>query len=257
MGWAPPRHTKEGKRDGLRITSFDIEVAVGQSLPIYVLNTEPAHEGNPRLQLLDQEGWSELLKAIDGPVENALQDEGDQDDEAVTRLRKRVRDADGPVWIFAPRGYGPTATNPQVKARTQLRRRYMLLGETLEGMQVWDVTAAIRAVRDVAKSEAPITIEASGELAAAAVYASLFTSTSYIQELRLTAPPKSHREGATYMQVLRFFDMPQAVALAAGRTKVTLLDVDPTDWEWAATTAKNLAWTDKLQIVPKEDAQSK
>ncbi len=59
------------------------------------------------------------------------------------------------------------------------------------------------------------------------------------------------------MQVLRFLDMPQAVALAAGRTKVTLLDVEPNDWEWTATTAKNLGWNDKLEIVPKDDAQSK
>ena len=82
VGWAP-RHTKEGKRDGLRITSFDIEVADGQSLPIYVLNTEPAHDGNPRLQLLDEEGWSELLKAIDGPIEKAFQERGDEDERSI------------------------------------------------------------------------------------------------------------------------------------------------------------------------------
>ncbi len=190
------------------------------------------------------------------PIEKAFQGRGDQDDEALAQLRKRVSDADGPVWLFAPRGYGPTATNPQIKSRTQLRRRYMLLGETLEGMQAWDVAAAIRAIRDIAKTEAAITIEASGELGAAALYASLFTSTSYIQELRLTAPPKSHREGAAYMQVLRYMDMPQAVALAAGQTKVTLLDVDPNDWEWATTTAKNLAWKDKLVIEPKKETRS-
>ncbi len=67
----------------------------------------------------------------------------------------------GPVWLFAPRGYGPTTTNPQTKARTQLRRRYMLLGETLGGDAGVGRGDGDSCRRIVAKTEAPITIEAS------------------------------------------------------------------------------------------------
>jgi dienelactone hydrolase len=253
---AMPRRTAEQSHNGLRILSFEIEVAPNQSLPMYVVEAQSAPRGPARLHLLNGDGWSELMRAVGGRFEQIFQQtDREKDDEAFARLKQRVSEAGGQIVLFAPRGYGPTATNPQTKARTQLRRRYMLLGETLEGMQVWDVIVAIRAARNVTKTELPVTIEASGELAAAAVYAGLSAGIDQVGEMKLTRPPKSHRAGATYMQVLRYLDMPEAVARAVlRRTTVTLLDVDPINWEITVEKVKDQE--QNLTIVPSKDAQS-
>ena len=53
---------------------------------------------------------------------------------------------------FAPRGAGPTswaALSPT--KQTQLRRRLLLLGESLESGQVWDITRAAMSYTNKAK----------------------------------------------------------------------------------------------------------
>ena len=41
--------------------------------------------------------------------------------------------------MFMPRGYGLASLTDDERYITQVRRRFMLLGQTLAGMQVWDV----------------------------------------------------------------------------------------------------------------------
>ena len=52
------------------------------------------------------------------------------------------------AW-FAPRGVGPSAWNQDEKRQIQIRRRFMLLGQTLDSMRVWDIRRAVQAIRSV------------------------------------------------------------------------------------------------------------
>ena len=79
----------------------------------------------------------------------------------------------------------------------------MLLGQTLEGMQVWDVRRAVQAVRTLeGLQDAPLEIEAAGEGAGLAVYAALFEPG--IDRLELAKVPATHREGPILLNVNRF-----------------------------------------------------
>ncbi len=49
--------------------------------------------------------------------------------------------------MFMPRGYGLASLTDDERYITQVRRRFMLLGQTLAGMQVWDVRRCLQVVR--------------------------------------------------------------------------------------------------------------
>ncbi len=123
----------------------------------------------------------------------------------------------------------------------------MLLGETLDSARVWDIVRSVEAIRASSEfAKLPIHIEASGPMAVNALYASLFAP---VDELVLTDLPKSHMNGPDYLNVLRFMDIPQAVAMASERCRVELHGVNEADWQYPIQTAKNLGWEKNLRIT--------
>ncbi len=143
-----------------------------------------------------------------------------------------------------------------VKKQTQLRRRFMLAGTTFETMQVWDIVSTIEAIRassgtnsslmDLGIGKLPIRLEAEGDMAVNALYASLFAP---VDELVLTHLPKSHASGPDYLNVLRILDIPQAVAMASERCRVELRGANEADWQYPLQTARNLGWEKNLRVV--------
>src|SRR6185436_7149660 len=121
--------------------------------------------------------------------------------------------AQKPVLAYvAPRGVGTTAWSGDAKKQTQIRRRFMLLGQTLDGMRVWDIRRALQALRSFRSLQGvPLSVEAHHDLAVDALYASLFETG--IAALDLRQMPVSHREGPDYLNVLRVLDIPQAMAM--------------------------------------------
>jgi hypothetical protein len=63
--------------------------------------------------------------------------------------------------------------------------------------------------------------------------------------------PRTHREGPIFLNVLRFLDTPQALALAAERSRVRLYDADASAWQYPLAVAKQLGWDEKqIKIRP-------
>jgi hypothetical protein len=151
------------------------------------------------------------------------------------------------VW-FAPRGLGPDAWSGDEKKLTHVRRRFWLLGQTDDGMRVWDVRRAIAAMRYGFGDRRPIRVVASGRMAGVALYASLFEQN--VAGLDLTALPPSHRHGPDLLNVRKVLDMPPAVAMAAERCPVHLVDANPSDWTFAAECVRLLPWRDHLTVTP-------
>ncbi|HWB08486.1 MAG TPA: acetylxylan esterase [Pirellulales bacterium] len=163
--------------------------------------------------------------------------------------------------VFFPRGTGATAWNPEEKKQTQNRRRFMLLGQTLAGMQIWDVRRALQAVRslpstafarqDPAKSspdKAQIDIHAGASMSVPALYATLFEPAP--TSLTLFDPPTSHADGPDLLNVLRFLDVPQAVAMAAERGVVIQITTPDTErWRYPAAVIERLRWPGAMLTV--------
>ena len=143
--------------------------------------------------------------------------------------------------FFSPRGIGLTTWSGDGRRQAQIRRRFMLLGQTLEGMRVWDIRRACQALRLLpllAKSR----LEISGveQMAANILYAALFEPG--IDGVMLGALPRSHRVGPDYLNVLRLLDVPQAVAMAAERSRVRVISEDTNGWDFPNKVGNLLGW---------------
>ena len=97
----------------------------------------------------------------------------------------------------------------------------MLLGQTLDGMRVWDIRRAIQAIHFVRGGDpAKAGLRANGAMAADALYAALFEPT--VSVLDLVNLPKSHMEGPDYLGVLKVTDIPQVTEAIADRVELKL-----------------------------------
>lgn len=131
--------------------------------------------------------------------------------------------------------------------QTPVRRRFMLIGQTLDGMRVWDIRRGLQALRSLkGLGDVPVSIEADGTIGVNALYASLFEPG--ISELHLRYIPASHMEGPDYLNVLKYLDIPQAAAMAAERCELHLQPEKPAGWDYlramaASPVAKlNVIW---------------
>lgn len=162
-------------------------------------------------------------------------------------IESKINSNGARIWLNLP-PLATGATQADAKKEVQLRRRFMLLGTTAEAMRVQEIMSAIAALR--AKSEfaqLPIRLEAEGDMAVNALYASLFAP---VDELVLTNLPKSHMNGPDYLNVLRILDIPQAVAMVSERGRVELRGANEADWQYPIQTAKNFGWEKNLRVVP-------
>ena len=204
------------------------------------------------LNALDEESWTEFLATIGPAFAEQLQDEelpgGDQ--QKFDELAKTLENSKMGMAYVAPRGIGPTAWNPDERKQTQIRRRFMLLGQTRDGMRVWDVARAAAAARKIAGAkDVALSMRGQRQMAGIALHASLFTPN--VTQLDLRQLPKSHHDGPIFLNVLRFLDVPQAVAMAAEQSEVCIYQDDKSGWEYPRQVAKKLGWAKgRLQIHP-------
>jgi len=154
-----------------------------------------------------------------------------------------------------PRGVGATAWEGSEKAQTQRLRRFYLLGQTVDGMRVWDIRRALQSLRAIGGlGETKLWVQAHRDMAVDALYASIFEDG--ISRLDLHDMPVTHNgtvkdsasAAAPMLNVLKYLDLPQAAALAAQKTKLVIYAKDKAAWDWTATTLKNLGQEKQLQL---------
>jgi hypothetical protein len=207
------------------------------------------------LNVLDEPGWKKWTEELGPAFREALQlNEPPKLDEAKFAQNRRLLEKQG--WAFAavaPRDVGPTRWSEVSPfdgkpAGHQIRRRFALIGETLDGQRVWDVRRALAALRtEPTLKDVPLWLQGKGEAAGLALYAGLFEPD--VARLDLWHPPASHRRGPTFLNVLRVLDMPQALALACPH-KVRLYvkdDAEAKAWDWPLRLQKALG-QDYLQV---------
>jgi hypothetical protein len=95
---------------------------------------------------------------------------------------------------------------------------------------------------DIAK-DAPLWLQSERTMAGVALYASLFEPD--IARLDLHSPPLSHRDGPILLNVNRYLDLPQAVAMAAENSKIVIYQKDDQGWQWPAAVAEKLGWGER------------
>ncbi len=192
----------------------------GVQLPLLLV--QPAsleHPAEVEIRVLDAkqwqplaDAWPDLLPLLDRQGGFASQASSD----AVNIPWPESLPPGRVVAYLLPRGIGPTAWSQETKKQVQIRRRFYLLGQTLDGMRCWDVRRGLQLVRALDElRDAPIRLTARGQMAGVALYATLFEPP--IQQLDLQALPATHRDGPYLLNVQRILDLPQTVAMVAQR----------------------------------------
>ncbi|MFQ6036067.1 MAG: alpha/beta hydrolase family protein [Sedimentisphaerales bacterium] len=239
------------ERDGIRFSAFDFTSQPHVRLRLYLAHRAGLDKADKVvLKALDEKSWTEWLAAMQVGFAGELEDQTlpEPNEIAFNKYQEMFNNTNRVLAYFAPRGIGPTAWNPDERKQTQIRRRFMLLGQTLDGMRVWDVRRAIQTLRKTDfVGDLPVTLRGKGQMAGIVLYASLFEPD--IDRLDLWYLPRSHRDGPIFLNVLRYLDMPQAIAMAAECSRIRLYAEDKSRWRFPQAVAKKLGWSERqLQI---------
>ena len=243
------------EKNGITFSAFDFTSQNHVTLRLYLMQKNAEQTRNRiTLRVLDRNSWNEWVSAMSVSYSQTLESENYENlapnEDAYLALKRRI--LSGQILAFlAPRGIGLSdwrrGFNDHqtiAKKEIQIRRRYMQIGQTLDGMRVWDIQRGIQVIRNLDElGWAPLTIASTGDMAVNVLYATIFEPN--IEQLVLTAMPASHRDGPDYLNILKTLDIPTAVALAAEKSKVRLIQSDPEDWIFPSTVSKNLNWKEE------------
>jgi dienelactone hydrolase len=250
-GWPenPPaldaRPAADVASDGLRLRAFDFVSEENVELRLWLLTAAKVEK--PSLVVLtavDEPGWQEWTQELGPAFADVLQlSQEPRFDAAKFRQTRRMLEVNG--WAFAtvaPRGIGPTRwAEAGTPDDAHVRRRFVLLGQTLDGQRVWDVRRGLDVLRGVPELKgAPLWLQGTGDMAGVVLYAALFEPD--VARLDLWHPPATHRQGPIFLNVRRVLDMPQAMALAFPRSVVVYVkdDAEAKTWEWPLQLQKAL-----------------
>ncbi len=218
--------------DSLELRADEFSPQKGITLRTWTLVKKDQSPDRVVVKLLNNDGWLNALSALQSAVspERVEQIVGpgarsvvwpEADPEAMAELRK-LTDEGAAVVFVATRGIGPTFyEEPRPNRGDTITRSFQLLGQTLDGMRVWDLRQALAAIRkapDLAGKE--IAVEAEGTMAGVALYASLFDEP--VSQLRLDNLPHDHRNGPILISIDQILNLPQTFAMAKDRTEVEL-----------------------------------
>lgn len=247
-------------KNGIQFSAYDFSPERNIDLRLYL-----AHRAGLKaseldlvvLNALDEEGWNDFLGSMQVAFADQLQGEHlpKPDKAGFEEAAQMFKSFKWGMAYVAPRGIGSTVWDHTPRKRTQIRRRFMQVGQTLDGMRVWDVRRAVQALRSIdGYKEVPLWMQGEREMAGVTLYASLFEPD--IARLDLWHLNKSHRDGPIFLNVLRFLDIPQAVAMAGERSQVRIYQNDTTGWEYPVEVGKTLGW-DKKQFQMRNLAKDK
>ena len=230
--------------DGVRLTAYDFNSQPNVRLRLFLAYLADRVDPKPvTLTVLDESAWTQWLSGMKVKFQDRLDayDSPDADPGGFQTLQGMLKNERGLLAYICPRGIGAAAWTGDERKHTQIRRRFMLLGQTLDGMRVWDVRRTIQVLGQIDETrEMAPAILARGEMAGVALYAALFEP--QIVRLHLIDLPASRRDGPTFLNVLRYMDTPQALALAAERTSVVLGGRNTSVRQFAVSVAENLGW---------------
>jgi hypothetical protein len=149
------------------------------------------------------------------------------------KIGDQLRTGDA-IALLLPRGVGPTSW-PREK-HVHIRRRFLLLGQSLETMQVWDARLALAALRTLPELEkTSVSLVGSGSMSVVALFSGIFEDR--VTAVELENLPSTLARAGSFPNALRYFDLPQIMALALPRS-ILIRSAMPSDWDWTVKVSR-------------------
>lgn len=242
----------EAQQDGLRIKAYDFTSQEPWRLQLYVVTRADLEK--PELavvNVLDQSGWQEFQATYRETVAKHLDDKDlpDVDQESLSSTTAMLKRFPWALVYVAPRGVGPSAWTVDERDNIQIRRKFYLLGQTLNGMQILDAQRGVEAAQKIFSETSPrMWLQGQGEAAGLALYTAIFSDG--VDRVDLHGLNASHREGPFLLNVNKTLDIPQALAMAASQdpsdgTQVVVYTDNPQLTDFGSRIAKQLNWNSK------------
>src|SRR5690606_10097342 len=186
--------------DGVELAAYDFTSQEHVDLRLYVAQRPGLKQADlVVLNALDGQGWQQFMATYGGKFAKQLSEEakatGDVEADAKSFDQTKKMLANFP-WVMAyvaPRGVGLTIWNQAERKQTHIRRRFALLGQTLDGMRTWDTIQAAAALRQVpGLKDTQLWLQGERDMAGVVLYASLFVPKVHRIDLHQLTP--SHRD---------------------------------------------------------------
>ncbi len=222
-------------------------------LDLYLFRRDGSTDGRQiTLHPLDTKAWEEFEGKY-GAVFPSLFP-GRENQTAGSSAAEELMGTGSAMAFLCPRGEGAHKKVGTEKDQIHLRRSFYLTGATLESWQIWDIRAAVNRLRSMPGSgQTEIRIAASGAQAVNAIHASLFEPG--VNDLDLQDVPSSHlgKDAPTYLNVLKYLDVPTAAAMAAEGRDVTIRTSAPDGWKGAVSLAGVADGKNRLKVLSRSE----
>ncbi len=221
-GWpaetAEPRaaETVNRRSGSVRVRVLELETQPGVTMPLVILEPRSRSRRAVELRILGHADWQAAAATIEERFGvGGLASTVARTNEATGTTAAAIipPELGHPLVLFAPRGAGRTAPDLDARGFIQFRRRFMLLGQTLDGMRVWDIRQAMQALqREFNLERHPLELKATGPMAVNALFAACFEPLP--TAVRLEGLPAGFREAPDYLNVLKVIELPALLAVA-------------------------------------------
>ena len=219
--------------DNVRLSVHEFDSESGIHLRFYLAQPTATAPKALHIETVDEANWQQQLQLAKAGFASVFGEEFaragiDLKSEVPPDQLKKfagwmryIRDNGAAYITFAPRGVGMTALGGDKRYQTQMRRRFMLLGETLASTQVWDLHRASEAARALpGLGGLPLHFHASPEMTEVATFATLFEPK--LASLTLAQPPRTDKDAPDFLNWSRIVTSGQLLTLAEQKTKVNL-----------------------------------
>ena len=253
------KRISQAVHEGIRFTEYQFIAQEPFELPLYLFyrdGLEPEDLDLVVLNVLDEAGWQNFLAwanvGFSKPLDCHKCDSPMLNQEDWDLQKEMFQNFKWGMAYVAPRGVGPTHFTDNARKHIQIQRRFYLLGQTLEGMQTWDIRQSVKALRQIKGMQKPqLWIQGEGQTAGCCLYAALFEKD--IHRVDLHNLPSSHSEGPHFLNILRHTDIAEIIAHLASHSQVRIYQESQEGWEYAEEVAQKLKWdTKQFKVVTLE-----
>jgi dienelactone hydrolase len=219
---------------GVTYHRYEFESEPGIGIQLITVVPETGEIKRIVLEVLDDQSWNEWLGPLDFSSQwtvagmNALR----KPSARFVKHVEEVRKSGVAFAVILPRGVGPTRwADPGTTDDTHIRRRFALLGQTLEGQQVWDVRRAIHLLTSMPKYQGKELTLSGREKQAPIAAAAAFLEPS-VKGLTVDRMPKDFESGAQFLNTEKVIPTPRHIILLMPKP-VTVIVADERDQkEW-------------------------
>ncbi len=144
-----------------------------------------------------------------------------------------------------PRGTGRESWNSDLKKK--YNRLAMVLGRSLGEMRIQDILCSVDYVCSLPSFGGELTLVGRGDTGILAAYAALLDPR--VTRVIIDDPPVSHRDGPVLLDVLRYTDIPQVLALLAPKVELVFLSRPDGAFDYTRNVYKLLGAEQKFRVM--------